>query len=45
MKSSNNLIAICGVDGSSKSTIAHLLMGLLRRCGSAKSEVDWFRWR
>jgi thymidylate kinase len=45
MKSSNNLIAICGVDGSGKSTIAHLLMGLLRRCGSAKSEVVWFRWR
>jgi thymidylate kinase len=45
MKSSNNLIAICGVDGSGKSTIAHLLMGLLRRCDSAKSEVVWFRWR
>jgi thymidylate kinase len=43
--SSNSLIAISGVDGSGKSTIAHLLMGLLRRCGSAKSEVAWFRWR
>ena len=34
-----------GVDGSGKSTIAHLLMGLLRRCNNARSEIVWFRWR
>ena len=45
MRPLNNLIAISGVDGSGKSTIVHLLRGLLGRCGSAKSEVVWFRWR
>jgi thymidylate kinase len=40
-----NLIAISGVDGSGKSTIAHLLMKLLGRCDNVGSEVVWFRWR
>jgi len=39
------VISISGVDGSGKSTIAHLLMKLLRRCGNARSEIVWFRWR
>jgi len=47
MRSSSNLIliALSGVDGSGKSTIAHLLMKLLRRYGNARSEIVWFRWR
>jgi len=45
MKFSSNLIAFSGVDGSGKSTIAHLLMKLLRRYNNARSEVVWFRWR
>jgi thymidylate kinase len=39
-----DIISISGVDGSGKSTIAHLLMRLLRRYG-VRFEVVWFRWR
>jgi thymidylate kinase len=40
-----NVISISGVDGSGKSTVARLLMRLLRYCDNARSEVVWFRWR
>jgi len=47
MRSSSNLILIAfsGVDGSGKSTVAHLLMRLLRRYGNARSKIVWFKWR
>jgi thymidylate kinase len=39
-----NIISISGIDGSGKSTVAQLLMRLLRRY-SIRFEVVWFRWR
>jgi thymidylate kinase len=39
-----NIISISGIDGSGKSTVAQLLMRLLRRY-SVRFEVVWFRWR
>jgi thymidylate kinase len=39
-----NIISISGIDGSGKSTVAQLLMRLLRRY-SVRFKVVWFRWR